>query len=257
MKRQAVASECDVRTLLRERSRRVNGSTLSHLVPSKHMSWKGISESQNPPDQELLQQIDRLERSAKRAQIDSITALIAAIGARDLYTRQHSINVAAYAEALARRAELSSSEIVAIVIAALLHDVGKIALPDGILKKSGALNRDELAYVAQHPAQGVAILQSIRSLDQELLYVLHHHEWYDGSGYPHGLIGQAIPLGARFVQTADCVDAMLSPRSYKEAMTIDEAMLELQRCRGIQFDPDLADLATDWLRENQCVGSTV
>jgi putative nucleotidyltransferase with HDIG domain len=175
-------------------------------------------------------------------------ALVTAVEAKDPSSEVHSLHVAAYAERLARLVGIVPAEVDVIVIAALLHDVGKIGIPDAILTKPGPLSVDEFAVVKQHPIVGEAILRPIGFLERELTLVRHHHEWYNGSGYPDGLAGDQIPLGARILQVADGIDAMISPRSYKPSRSIDEVMVELLRCRGTQFDPFFADTAVEWLR---------
>lgn len=193
------------------------------------------------------QQVMRLRRRIRHARIDSVMALIEAVKAKDPHTGRHSIGVAVYAEELARAVGLSAGDLEAVVIAALMHDVGKIAVPDMILTKAGPLTPQEFDVIKQHPAMGVTILRPLGFLERELPLVLHHHEWFNGLGYPHGLQGRQIPLGARLLQVADSIDAMLSPRSYKKARSVEETIAELHRCRGTQFDPDLADLAIAWL----------
>jgi putative nucleotidyltransferase with HDIG domain len=173
--------------------------------------------------------------------------LVAALEAKDPHTERHSTQVAIYAEQLAIAAGLGSTELEVLVIAALLHDIGKIAVPDAILLKPGRLTPPEFEIIKLHPARGVEILRRMGFLERELPLVLHHHEWYNGRGYPAGLSGEAIPLGARILQVADSIDAMLSPRTYKKAIGVEEAIAELHRWRGIQFDPAIADSAVAML----------
>lgn len=235
------------------RSANLNRSLSCGLASGGQRFWNDKPAERRAARQELTHRILRLQQRVRRAHADSVMAMVAAVEARDPYTEQHSIHVAAYAEELARRAGFSTSQIEIITLAALLHDVGKIALPDSILKKPGPLTTDEFEHVKLHPQFGVSILKPLEFLDEELTLILCHHEWFNGSGYPHGLAGNAIPIGARVVQVADCIDAMLSPRSYRHARTIPETILELQRCRGTQFDPNLAVLAIEWLREQRPV----
>ncbi|MBN2559692.1 MAG: HD-GYP domain-containing protein [Phycisphaerae bacterium] len=192
-------------------------------------------------------EIARLHRRLIHAQIDTIMTLVAAVEAKDPYTQQHSVHVPRYAECFAQELHLSTREMEVIKTAALLHDIGKIGVPDAILTKPGPLTTEEFAVVKRHPATGAAILRSATSLRRELPLVLHHHEWYDGSGYPNGLKGSGIPFGARILHAADAIDAMLYPRSYKQGYEIAKVVSELEQGREKQFDPVVADVAIQWL----------
>jgi putative nucleotidyltransferase with HDIG domain len=198
---------------------------------------------------ELKSKLVQTHRRLRNTQLDTVTALVAAVEARDPYTERHSVHVSTSAGRLAERLNLSKRETEVIKTAAVLHDVGKIGIPDAILAKPGRLTADEYRVVKQHPVTGAAILQSAACLQRELPLVLHHHEWWNGKGYPHGLKREEIPFGARVLQIADSIDAMLSPRSYKQAYDLDRVISELQRGRGAQFDPELADIAIEWLED--------
>ena len=176
-----------------------------------------------------------------------VAALLAAAEAKDPGSRQHACRVAARARQLGWRRGLSEGDMSALGTAALLHDIGKIGVPDSILAKPGPLTRMEYATIQRHPAIGEAILRPLAEFDHVRSLVRHHHEWYDGRGYPDGLAGERIPLGARILQVADSIDAMLTPRSYKPGRTREEVVAELVRCRGTQFDPAIADLAIEGL----------
>jgi putative nucleotidyltransferase with HDIG domain len=195
----------------------------------------------------LFDKIDRLADQLQRAESDCILALVAAVEARDPYTRRHSINVATMARTLARRMGRPRTEIEDLVVAALLHDIGKLAVPDAILHKPGPLTAEEFDLITEHPVAGAAMLRPAGFLNRVVPLVLHHHEWYDGTGYPHGVKGERIPLGARILQVADCIDAMMTPRSYKRSLGVEEVIQEFRRYRGRQFDPAIADVAIDWL----------
>lgn len=195
----------------------------------------------------LKQEIGRLRQRLRQSHLDSVMALVAALEAKDPHTERHSSQVAIYAEHLATAAGLGSADVEVLVIAALLHDIGKIAIPDAILLKPGRLTPNEFEIIKLHPARGVEILGRMGFLERELPLVLHHHEWFNGSGYPAGLAGTAIPYGARILQVADSIDAMLSPRTYKKAISVEEAIAELKRWRGIQFDPAIAESAVAML----------
>jgi len=177
-------------------------------------------------------------------------ALVRAVEAKDPYTRKHSEHVAFYAQQLARHVGVPESMVETIRIAALLHDVGKIAVPDSVLTKPGRLSRHEFLLVRQHSEVGAAILEHISSMRTEATLVRHHHERWDGQGYPQGLAGEDIPLGSRILNIADSMDAMLMSRTYKPPYPVGDMVDELLRCAGSQFDPDLARAASRWCREN-------
>ncbi len=168
---------------------------------------------------------------------ESTRAMVAAIDARDPYTRAHSVSVAAYAEAIGRRMGLSAPVLASLRKAALLHDIGKIGVPDAILTKPGPLTADEYDTVKRHPEIAIEILGHLSFLEEQLPLILHHHERYDGRGYPAGLVGERIPIGARILAVADALDTMFSPRTYKPAYKTDQVRAELIAGSGRQFDP--------------------
>jgi len=179
----------------------------------------------------------------------AIEALSAAVDAKDSNTRGHSEAVTAYAVALARKLGLSESELENVRAAALLHDIGKIGMPDAILKKPGSLEQGEWEVVESHTVVGSDILEKIQQLKTIIPGVRHHHERVDGMGYPNGLKGAQIPLIARIIALADAFDAMVSDRSYRKAMPRKQAIEEIQRCAGTQFDPQLVKLFVGVLDE--------
>lgn len=194
--------------------------------------------------------VAQVNRRLRQAHIDTILGLLAAIEAKDSYTHQHSIAVSFYADRLAKLLGLSALEESIIHVAALLHDVGKIGIPDAILKKPGRLSEAEFNEMKAHSRIGANMLLPISFLRRETLLVLHHHEWFDGTGYPYGLRGTAIPLGSRVLQVADSIDAMLSPRSYKPGRDVDHVIAELTKGKGRQFDPAIAQTAASWLSKH-------
>ncbi|HVP10349.1 MAG TPA: HD domain-containing phosphohydrolase [Phycisphaerae bacterium] len=200
--------------------------------------------------EEIRQELSRTRRRLRNFQLDMVTTLVAAVEAKDLHAGRHSANVAFYADRLIRPFRLSVRQVDVIRTAAILHDVGKIGIPDAILTKPGPLSPDEWQVVKQHPLTGAAILRSAACLQRELPMVLHHHEWYEGGGYPDGLCGEKIPFGARILQVADAIDAMFSPRSYKCSYSVDRVCSELLHGRGVQFDPVVADVAVSWLNRS-------
>jgi putative nucleotidyltransferase with HDIG domain len=180
---------------------------------------------------------------------ESTRALVAAVDARDTYTRAHSVSVAAYAELIARRLSWSGGQLASLRQAALLHDVGKIGVPDAILTKPGPLNAEEFAVIRRHPAIALEILGHLSFLAAELPLILHHHERFDGRGYPAGLSTTRIPAGARILAVADALDTMLSPRTYKPAYSADHVRAELIEGAGSQFDPAVVEAAFPLLDE--------
>ncbi len=172
---------------------------------------------------------------------DLLDLMVKSIEARDPYTSGHSVRVAMYAKALARALNLPSKEVEQIETAALLHDVGKIHEDYApILRKSGKLTPSEKLLMHSHPARSADLVATISSLQGYVEHcVRHHHEHYDGGGYPDGLAGDRIPIGARIVMIADTSDAMTTDRSYREALNYDRLLAELERYSGSQFDPAL------------------
>lgn len=189
----------------------------------------------------------RLRQELDRAYLATITALADAVEAKDPYTHGHCERVARYAARIAERLDLPDQDRGVVYYAALLHDVGKIAVSDGLLNKPGALMAEERELVRSHVRVGYDLISKIPVLSTVADAVLHHHEWYDGSGYPTGLEGEDIPLAARIVSVADAFGAMIDRRSYKEAYSIEQARAELERCSGTQFDPQIVRLFIDVL----------
>lgn len=175
----------------------------------------------------------------RRLFMGTLQALTAAIDAKDRYTRGHSERVSHLSTLLAKEIGLSDEEAERIRIAGLVHDVGKIGVPENVLCKQGRLSDPEFDAIKRHPQIGFGILQDIPPLRDVLPGVLHHHERWDGRGYPSGLSNEQIPLQARIIAVADTFDAMSSTRSYRPAMPREKVLAELQRCSGSQFDPSL------------------
>lgn len=179
----------------------------------------------------------------RRMFMGTLKALTAAIDAKDRYTRGHSERVAWFSAAIARAAGLPESQIQQIHLAGLLHDVGKIGVPEAVLCKPGRLNEAEFAWIKKHPEIGYRILADIPDLAEILPGVMHHHERYDGRGYPHGLSGESIPPMARIIAVADTFDALSSTRSYRTARTRDFVLAEIVNSAGTQLDPVFTRLA--------------
>lgn len=171
--------------------------------------------------------------------LGTLEAMVAAIDAKDPYTRGHSQRVAAISRELARRIGLPDATVKQVHIAGLVHDVGKIGVPESVLRKPGKLDQDEFAQIRTHPEIGWRILKDIPQFHGMLDGVLSHHERWDGRGYPHGLKGSAIPLIARIIALADSFDAMSSNRTYRTKRPLALVLDEIQLCAGSQFDPNL------------------
>ena len=169
-------------------------------------------------------------------------ALIEAVDAKDPYTRGHSDRVNHYAMQLGKAKKLTDAELQALYWASLLHDIGKIAVPDMVLSKLGRLDEDEYVLMKTHPERGYDILKNIEQLQKSLPGMRHHHERFDGEGYPHGLSDNDIPLHARIIAIADTYDAITSSRSYRPARTHEQAMAIINEVSGTQLDPDLVTL---------------
>lgn len=170
-----------------------------------------------------------------------LRSLTSAVDAKDTYTCGHSERVALLSRYIAQQAGLSQTMVERVYMAGLLHDVGKIGVPEAVLQKAGRLDPAEFELIKKHPEIGAKILGDIKQIEDIIPGVLHHHERYDGKGYPAGLGGENIPLMGRIICLADCFDAMTSSRTYRKALPLEVALAEIRRCAGTQFDPTLAD----------------
>lgn len=175
----------------------------------------------------------------------------AALEARDPYLRGHSARVTSLAEGLARRLGWCGDRLDGLRLGGTLHDVGKIAVTASVLCKPGPLTEEELAQIRTHPLAGARLIEAILDFRPALPYVLHHHERWDGAGYPHGLAAEEIPIEARLLGVADAFDAMTSMRSYRPALSVEQALGELARCAGSQFDPDVAETFVEGWRTGE------
>jgi diguanylate cyclase (GGDEF)-like protein len=178
-------------------------------------------------------------RADEKESLNTIHALAATIEARDSYTYGHSRKVRSYAVALSEAINYSAQKVSIVSHAALLHDIGKIGILDGILNNPGALNAQEFEIIKTHPLLSRNIVAHVQSLTPCLPAILHHHERWDGTGYPSGLKGEMIPLDARILAIADAFDAMTSKRPYRAALSLKDAIKELENGAGVQFDPYL------------------
>ncbi|MBC7341057.1 MAG: HD-GYP domain-containing protein [Clostridia bacterium] len=181
----------------------------------------------------------QLYRDMRQNYLDTIETLSAAMDAKDPYTYGHSERVARYAVALAQEINLPDQELEQLRYVALLHDIGKIAVRDGVLNKAGRLDKKEMNEVQLHTTVGAEITKKLRFFKDAYRIVLYHHEHWNGGGYPHGLSGEAIPLGSRIIAVCDAFDAMTSNRPYRAAMSPLAALEELKASAGTQLDPTL------------------
>ena len=180
-----------------------------------------------------------------------LSMLSRAIEARDPYIRGHSTRVTALAEAVARRLGWGEERLASLRIGGRLHDIGKLAVADDVLQKEGRLDDAELAQIREHPKIGAKILLRIATLRDAIPYVLYHHERWDGNGYPFGKAREEIPVEARVLAIADAFDAMTSDRPYRPALTRDQALAEVERCAGTQFDPRIARVFLELFAESE------
>jgi HD-GYP domain-containing protein (c-di-GMP phosphodiesterase class II) len=180
-----------------------------------------------------------------------LSVLTGAIEARDPYTRGHSARVTELAEAVARRLGWDDGRLEGLRVGGPLHDVGKLAVSDAVLRKEGRLEEHEFAEIREHPKAGARLLFRVAALREAIPYVLYHHERWDGTGYPSGRAGEEIPLEARVLAVADAFDAMTSDRPYRRALSQAEALAEVERCAGTQFDPAIARLFLELFAETE------
>ncbi|MCL6557897.1 MAG: HD-GYP domain-containing protein [Firmicutes bacterium] len=195
---------------------------------------------------------EQAEERASRLQevfLGVISSLSRVLDARDPHTAQHSQNVAEYALAIAKEMGLSVSQRETIYFAGLLHDVGKIGISEQPLRKPGKLTPQEWEEIKRHPVLSYRILRDIPELEEIAIITLYHHERWDGGGYPYGVSGENIPLGARILCVADSFDAMVSERVYKQAMSPEAAIRELRACGGGQFDPGVVEAFIRYLNK--------
>ena len=206
---------------------------------------------------EQMHEIKRINEMLKeskeqleRAYLDTIQSLRYAVEAKDPYTRGHSDRVSEYAVLIGRKMGLSEDEIKTLQIGGLFHDIGKIGVPDTILQKEAKLTDDEYSQIKNHPSIGAHILGEAEAFKDIIPIVKHHHERFDGRGYPSRLSGEEIPLLARITAVADTFDAMTSKRSYRNALDIQYVKEEIERCKGTQFDPKIAEVFLEILNND-------
>lgn len=234
---------------------RINGEVLGELfVANKGSSFGAEEEACLATLATFLAPIianHDLAGRVRKGYLATVEALVRAIEAKDSYTKGHSENVALFAVAIAREMGFTADQLEEMRVGGVLHDVGKIGVPEMIINKNNALTEEEWAIIKEHPRVAAKILDPFNTSKEVLAMVYHHHERYDGKGYPAGLRGNDIPLAARILKVADSFEAMVSNRAYRAAMSRSEAMQELKACSGTQFDPAVVTafmraLAREW-----------
>lgn len=196
---------------------------------------------------------DELKESKEQLQkayLESIETLRYTVEAKDIYTKGHSDRVAEYSVLIGKKLGLPDDELETLKIGGLFHDIGKIGIPDAILLKDSKLTDDEYSEIKNHPAIGKHILSNATIFENIIPIVLHHHEKYDGTGYPKKLAGENIPFHARIAAIADTFDAMTSKRAYRDALDIEIVKAEIKKCTGTQFDPKIAEIFLDILEND-------
>jgi putative nucleotidyltransferase with HDIG domain len=188
---------------------------------------------------------DKLQKSY----LSMMVALSCVVESKDLYTDKHMKDIAEYSVEIANKLGLPEVDIENIRKAALLHDLGKVSIPDHILMKPGKLSEEEVEIIKKHPANGAKIIEPVEALREARDIIQCHQECFDGTGYPDGLRGEEIPLGARIIAVADAFGAMTTDRPYRKALSMEEAIKELKRCSGTQFDPQIVGIFLSVLKD--------
>jgi putative nucleotidyltransferase with HDIG domain len=205
---------------------------LEEVVETYHKNLERLVEERTAEIRQALSVV-------KKSHLDSVMVLAGAIDAKDPYTRGHSDRVRKMSVRIGMKLGFDEKRLESLVFGALLHDIGKIGIKDEVLQKQGNLNSKEYQYIKEHPLIGVKIVEGIDFFKDKIPMIRNHHEHFDGSGYPDGLAGEAIPLEARTVTVPDAFDAMTTSRPHHKAMSLKEALLEMERGKGKQFDPEI------------------
>lgn len=199
---------------------------------------------------EINQKLESTYAELEKAYLESIETLRYTVEAKDMYTRGHSDRVAEYSYLIGSRLGLSEEDLKKLKLGGLFHDIGKIGVPDSILLKTAKLTDDEYSEIKNHPAIGAHILSNATMFKDIIPIVKHHHERFDGRGYPGQLAGENIPYLARIAAVADTYDAMTSKRAYRDPLPLDIVKTEIEKNKGTQFDPAIADIFLDILNNN-------
>ena len=208
---------------------------LDQEVESYHKNLERLVEERTSEIRQALSVV-------KKSHLDSVMVLAGAIDAKDPYTRGHSDRVRRMSVRIGMKLGFDEKRLESLVFGALLHDIGKIGIKDEVLQKQGNLNSKEYQYIQEHPLIGVKIVEGIDFFKDKIPMIRNHHEHFDGSGYPDGLVGEAIPLEARTVAVPDAFDAMTSSRPHHGAISLEEALSEMERGKGKQFDPRILEI---------------
>jgi len=211
--------------------------------------FRDIQPGFQQPGAAFAEDSEATELSYQEILHDIVECLVAALEAKDTYTSGHSLRVADMSLDLARALDIKGSDYENVHIAAHLHDIGKMGVSENILNKPGKLSAHELVQIQAHPLIGYNVLSKSRMLDKIAKIVLHHHERWDGKGYPHGLQRNDIPFGSRIIAVADAIDAMTTDRPYKKPLSWEGCYQELQFNKEKQFDPMVVEAATQLWRK--------
>jgi HD-GYP domain-containing protein (c-di-GMP phosphodiesterase class II) len=239
--RSASVRALEITTIL-EISRENFEQLLNHAPFLAFRMMKELSKRLRETGKKLVSTLQEKNKQLQRAYLDTVNALVNSLEARDNYTRGHTGRVTIFTREIAKNMGLKDEALFTIELGALLHDVGKIGVPDAILNKAGPLDKDEFEIIKKHPDKGILILENVVYLKQAVPAVLYHHERFDGSGYPRKIDGKNIPLSGRIIAIADSFDAMTSDRPYRPRMKFSMATEELIKGSGTQFDPEIVDV---------------
>ncbi len=208
----------------------------------KSNSTTAVTDNLDFADKEkLLTEKMELQQQYQQLAVETVTSLAKLIGNRDQYTGEHSARVRDVALAIGNELKLSADVMGELAIAAILHDIGKIGIPEQILNKTGKLTETEFTIIQKHPQLGYDALVNIKQLEKVAEYILYHHESYDGRGYPCRKAGEEIPLISRILSVADVYEAITSDRVYRKAMNLEQTMMVMRAGRGTKFDPEILD----------------
>ena len=216
---------------------------LNQVTREQNFKFQDMNKNLEEKVRERTQQLAEKNEELQTGYVQTVLALAGAIDAKDTYTRGHSERVGVYASRIARELGLDREKIKRVYISGILHDVGKIGIPDAIITKPARLTAEEYEEIKRHPEIGARILEPVQFLSEVVPCVRHHHEWFDGStsGYPDQLRGDQIPLPSRIILVADTIEAMTSNRPYRKGLPLDVVIRELHKYSGSQFDPAVVE----------------